>query len=115
MEYEQINKEIGERIRSRRKALGLTQVELAEMVGYTRVSITRIEKGDRCIAYEKLSPICEALKVTPEWLLLGKEAKTPPPMDGEVMRLFTQLSERDKQKAADYIGLLHLASRGDNK
>lgn len=115
MEYEQINKEIGERIRSRRKDLGLTQVELAEMVGYTRVSITRIENGDRRIAYEKLPPICEALKVTPEWLLLGKEAKTPPPTDGEVMRLFAQLSEKDKQKAADYIGLLHLASRGDNK
>lgn len=56
---------IGERIREKRKELGLTQQEVANKVGLTYQSILNAENGKSC-TLETLKKICNALGLTIE-------------------------------------------------
>lgn len=68
-----INMHIGQRVKQRRLELGLTQDELANLVGYNkRFSITRIESGQNAIPTKKLDKFAEVLHTTVSYLL-GKE------------------------------------------
>ena len=62
---------IGQQIKDARKAAGLTQTQLAEMVGNKKGNISRIEAGDQNICFNTLQAIAKALeKNLPErWLL----------------------------------------------
>lgn len=55
--------EFAEIIRSRRKALNLTQKELAEKVGKKRTYIARIEKGETDIQLSSFISISQALGI----------------------------------------------------
>lgn len=46
-----------------RKAKGLTQGELAEMIGVTQSDIARIESGRHIIRLDRLEQIAKALKI----------------------------------------------------
>ncbi|MBE6712787.1 MAG: helix-turn-helix transcriptional regulator [Ruminococcaceae bacterium] len=64
----------GSRIRSARKALSLSQQELAaklqvEGINLERDSISRIEIGTRFVADFELLTICKILNVSPSFLL----------------------------------------------
>lgn len=73
---------IGDRIRTRREELGLTQKELAERLGYkTKSSITKIEAGDNNLPITKVAKIAKALEVT-ESYLMGWEDPSIVPTDG---------------------------------
>lgn len=62
--------EIGERIKARREELGMSQDELARMVGYKwRSSINKIELGGQRLPQKKIVEIARALRVTPSYLM----------------------------------------------
>lgn len=62
---EALYREIGQRIRKERKALGFNQTELASFIGYERpTSISEIEKGQHAIAVHVLYSIAEALGIS---------------------------------------------------
>ena len=54
-------KKVGENIRARRKALGLSQEELAKAVGLKRPSLSNIEKGRQNILLHTFCEIAETL------------------------------------------------------
>lgn len=57
---------IGDRIRQRRKALGMTQTELANKCGYTdRSSINKVEMADRGLPVTRIEKIAKALDMKP--------------------------------------------------
>lgn len=61
---------IGLRIKQRREALGMTQEELAERLGYkSRSTINKIEKGVSDVSQSRLFGFANALRTTPEYLL----------------------------------------------
>ena len=61
---------IGERIRTRRIALKMSQDELAQKLGYkTRSSVNKIEKGVNDVSQSKLLEFANALRTTPTYLL----------------------------------------------
>lgn len=61
---------IGDRIKERRTVLGITQTDLAEMVGYkTKVSISKIESNQRDVPRDKIVPLAEALRCDVDYLL----------------------------------------------
>lgn len=71
-----VNKTIGDRIRDRRESLGLSQEELAKMLGYSsRSSINKIEKGAQQLRQTKLKAIADALDTTVNYIL-GIDAET---------------------------------------
>lgn len=54
----------GEILRDRRKALGITQKELAEKIGRERTYINRIEKGDTDMQLSSFLRITDALGIS---------------------------------------------------
>lgn len=59
-----------ERIRERRIELGLTQDELAHMVGYSgKSSINKIEKDTRGMSIDKMKEVAKALRVSPAYIM----------------------------------------------
>lgn len=65
---------IGDKIRQRREAIGMSQAELANKLGYTsRSSINKIEKDINDIPQSKIIAFAEALETTPAFLMDWKE------------------------------------------
>ena len=63
-------KEIGLRIKQKRKSLSLTQLELAERVGLTESSISRYESGKiATMPTSTVNKICRELHIEPSELL----------------------------------------------
>ncbi|MNE16397.1 putative HTH-type transcriptional regulator [compost metagenome] len=65
--------QLADRIKQRRLALGLTQTELAELVGTTQQGIVSVESG-RTKRPRYLLELAKALKCDPEYLLSGIES-----------------------------------------
>lgn len=62
--------EIGDRIRERRKALGLTQTELAQRLGLTsKAAISTVENNKEDMTTERIRKYAEALDTTPQYLM----------------------------------------------
>lgn len=71
---------IGERIRQRRKEIGLSVDELAEILGKNRATVYRYESNE----IEKplttvLEPLAKALKTTPAYLMGWEDEKKDEP------------------------------------
>lgn len=74
--------EIGERIKTRRKELDISVDELATLTalcdlekgaGVSRATVYAYEANDSKPGARELRMLCEALNVSPNWLLLGHE------------------------------------------
>lgn len=62
--------EIGDRIRERRKALGLTQTELAQRLGLTsKAAISTVENNKEDMTTERIRKYAAALDTTPQYLM----------------------------------------------
>ena len=71
-----------QRIKDRREALGLTQDDLAQKLGYkTRSSIAKIEKGLVDIPQSKILAFAQALDTTPAYLMGWDESSPTPQFD----------------------------------
>ena len=64
-------KQMGLRIGSRRRELGMKQKELAEKAGFSDNYISSIETGKSVPTIDTLVSICLALDITPDYCLLG--------------------------------------------
>lgn len=62
---------LGKRIRLRRKELGISQNKLAELVDISNNHMSAIENGREKPSLEKFITLCDLLKTTPDFLLLG--------------------------------------------
>jgi transcriptional regulator with XRE-family HTH domain len=58
-----------------RKDRGLTQQQLADLAGYTKATISRIESGDIAYTRENLEAIAQALGTHPGLLLIRPPEK----------------------------------------
>lgn len=63
--------EINERIRLKRRELGMTQQALADKTGVNRVTVTGWEKGDYQPNGVNLQQLAEALETNAKWLTDG--------------------------------------------
>lgn len=65
---------IGERIKTRRTELKMSQQALALLLGYkSSTSIARIESNERSLPQKKIEKIAEALHTTPEYIMGWEE------------------------------------------
>lgn len=72
--------EKGDRIRSRREALGMTQTELADALSTTKQNIYKYENGIISnIPSDKIEAMAEILKTTPAYLMGWEEETVLPP------------------------------------
>lgn len=64
---------IGGRIKAERKRLGISQERLAETVSVSPHYIYEIERGMKTMSLETLINIIEALEISADYLLFGKQ------------------------------------------
>ncbi|MCS4089237.1 helix-turn-helix transcriptional regulator [Rhizobium sp. BK176] len=65
-----MNPEIGQRIKEARQKAGLTQEQLGEAIGKSRVALVRWEAGAD-FSTDLLDSLSEKLNVAPEWIMFG--------------------------------------------
>jgi len=65
--------QIGQRIKARRIEKGLSQEEIAKVVGVSTQQVQKYEYGTNSMRPSRLLKLCAALEVTPHWLLGFKE------------------------------------------
>ena len=93
---------IGQRIKSRREELGLTQDELAKKLGYqSRSSINKIELGRQNLTQSKIKDFAVALNVTPSYLM-GWESNDAHEQALILYQKYLQAPEQARQ-TIDYI------------
>lgn len=96
--------DFGNRVKARRKELGLSQLQLALRIGYKdKSTVAKIESGDRDLPRSKIVEIAEALSVTPQYLLGWEEepdkktASSEAARKQEFIELFDLLSPEEKK------------------
>ncbi len=83
---------LGGRIAERRKALGITQVELAATLGIAQQTMAHYEGGVSRIAVETLTQLVDALGVSVEDLI-GTQARRNASKRGPAPKLLQQLEQ----------------------
>lgn len=106
---------LGERIKALRKARGLTQIHLAERLGYSQQQIVAFEKGRRRMYASVLPRLAEALGVPVEELLGIQSRSTKRGPSSRLERQLERLAElpRSQQRVVSNMldGLLQQAGQ----
>lgn len=71
---EKLLKEIGRRIRLRRKQMDYTQERLAELMDVSVQMISNLEQGKKAIRPENLVKLCHFLAIDADYILTGRRA-----------------------------------------
>lgn len=101
--------EMGNRIRLRRKELHLKQGELARLLSISNNHMSAIESGKQKTSIDTFLNLCEVLKVTPDYLLLGSMHANNVSKDiSDMLRL---CSPSDLALAREFIELLVTRNR----
>ena len=111
----EIEEAVRERIRQRRKKMGLTQAQLAKKVGVCQTAVNDWETG-KSLPCQKLVSLALALDVTTDWLLTGNwllAYSGPPSEDALVRQVRLKLREIDNMvQYADHVRKLRGSSQG---
>lgn len=91
-------RDMGRKIRSQRKAQGLTQERLAELLDISASFLGHIERGTRAASLDTLARLCNALHISPAYLM--ESALCAPDLD-----LPEGLTEKQKDKLNEMIAL----------
>ncbi|MGG4203769.1 helix-turn-helix transcriptional regulator [Paenibacillus jamilae] len=100
---------VGERIRTIRKAKGLTQQQLAELSGLDDAYIGSVERGERNFSIDTLEKVLTALNVSISELMFSKEHMTEDEtIRQEAVDEFVALTSRLNE---EQIGILRRVSK----
>lgn len=101
---------VSARIKRRRSKLGMTQTQLAKAAKLTPAAISQFESGARKPAFDTLSSLADALKVTTDYLLGKKEHGyddlLADPKVSVMFRGIMELSEKDKESMLEFYQFL---------
>lgn len=96
---------IGNRIKTKRKELGLTQQQLADRLGKTKSAICRVEKDvEQNLTLDRVSDFANALNCDVSYLMGWEvpsdkiEAKDKAEREIEFEELFSNLKEQDQKE-----------------
>ena len=103
---------MGERIRSMRKAKGMTQMQLCKLAGITQGTLSPLERGDtKKVQASTLLQIAKALGVNVEYLRTGAETPVQPQMvtveESELLALYRELPKDQQEKLLSHARDIH--------
>lgn len=108
----QVDRQVGERIRRRRILLGLTQDQVADALSISYQQIQKYETGANRISAGRLAQIAEVLEVLPGWFF-GSTEVTDAPVNSsraviELVRNFSRVE--DERVRAHLMALIRALS-----
>jgi transcriptional regulator with XRE-family HTH domain len=95
--------DVGQRLRTVRTKRGLTQQELANLLGTNQSHIANVERGERGVTIHQIVKLAKALQVSTDEILFGKHGAqdtTPAKTDRRFLRRLQRISSlpnREKQ------------------
>ena len=93
--------EIGQRIRTARKAKNMSQEELAEKIGISVTHMSHIETGNTKLSLPVLADLAEALHVTTDSLLYPQESSAQCMTD--MKRLLSECTDRQAKMRVEHM------------
>lgn len=93
---------LGERLRSRRTSLGLTQESISNQIDISLRYYQMIERGERKVSLDTLIALSRILNVSIDYLLFGDVAHT---LDNPISDLLSRLSPRQREDALKILQL----------
>ena len=106
---------IGERLFKIMRQKNISMPELSRMTGISRHTIFDWQRRNTNPGADKIMVICEALQITPEELLVGKQDNEKPEYDHsiitddiemQIMKECHDLSEAKKKRLLAYVSML---------
>ena len=88
---------IGKQIKLRRNEIGISQVELGDIVGVNSEHISRIETGKKYISLELLILIANSLDVSADDFLVDNLTHTSSPVGAELHALLKDCNRDEKE------------------
>jgi transcriptional regulator with XRE-family HTH domain len=107
---QEVDRFVGQRIRERRIMLGLTQQDLAELIGVTYQQAHKYERGINRVSAGRLYDIAQAVGVPVSYFYEGMESGAPPTvtprrrMTLELARNFAAIKNPRHQEALAEVG-----------
>ena len=111
---EQRRKSIAARLRMSRERAGLTQGQVAKLLGLHRPSVSEMEAGRRRVSAEELAQLAGTYDVSASWLT-GSEADTDDELQDRVQlaaRELEKLKPQDLDKLLDLLSSLRHRGQG---
>lgn len=102
-----IDRKIGQKVRTRRLEIGMSQERLAELLGVTFQQVQKYEKGVNRIAASRLADIAEALDRPAAWFF--------PERDGRKRELDTDEPIAELLATADGLRIVRAAAGANKK
>ena len=96
---ENILKEMGKRIKKRRKEMNLSQEQLSELTDISVQTISTAELGKKALRPENIVKICFALNNTPNDIMLNKYT------DQNLNKTEVELSQKDRERIEEIVNL----------
>jgi len=108
-----IAKTIGTRIKSKREEMGISQKDLADMIGVTPAAVSQFEKGVKKPSSSVLATISRQLGVSTDYLF-GAADRKELFLSGDIaaaFRDFEKLDNEDRETILDHIKYLKSKSK----
>ena len=99
-------KSVGKNIKKFRREKGYTQAEIAEMIDVSTIHMSHIETGYVSMSLECLVKICDALKITPDSLLLSGYEINEASAVKQLSTIMNNLTDSEKKLVIDFADLL---------
>lgn len=96
--------EIGNKLHSLRKRMGMTQAEVAEAAGLSDRTYADIERGTVNMRIETILRICSTLHVTPDEIFVGKDISSTTKQE-ELWIKLNACNPRDKETALQLLSV----------
>lgn len=92
----------GNRIRKQREYLGYTREKLAELLDVSPGFLHGVETGSKGMSVANITKTCEILKVSTDYILLGREETTD---NSRIVEAFKYVDEKYVERAEELLKL----------
>lgn len=109
--------EVGQRLRSARETLGLTQEDVASALGIPRTSVISMEAGKRNVTALELRRLARLYRRRVTWIL-GEEPEEAEPASAEdeaLYRATSELSDDDREQVLRFAQFLAAAQSSSTR
>ena len=93
---------IGERLLKLRKQKGLSQEEIANIIGVSRQTISKWETGESNPDFDKIIPLCDLYNITTDELIRGEIGNKEEIVEEKDTKVIEDKSEREEDLNISY-------------